>query len=124
MCESAKSAVNKFSVFFAGRVHYAMVSKVNAASRSVTVEWYERGETKGKEVEMDMLLQLNPGICNITEEPTVIIPTQPTNLQRVSGFFLLILITSCVHEWLTYSKLYCIELFSFERFKKQVKAKN
>lgn len=69
----------------AGRVHYAMVSKVNAASRSVTVEWYERGETKGKEVEMDALLQLNPGVCNITEPPTIIsTATQPANLQRVS----------------------------------------
>lgn len=62
-----------------------MVSKVNMASRSVTVEWYERGETKGKEVELDMLLQLNPDIFNITE-PEIIQqpPPQPTNLQRVS----------------------------------------
>lgn len=42
-----------------GRIHSALVSKVNAAARSVTVEWYERGETKGKEVEMDAILQLN-----------------------------------------------------------------
>ncbi|XP_063704640.1 kinesin-like protein Klp10A isoform X5 [Culicoides brevitarsis] len=69
-----------------GRVHSAMVSKVNMASRSVTVEWYERGETKGKEVELDMLLQLNPDIFNITE-PEIIQqpPPQPTNLQRGSS---------------------------------------
>lgn len=78
-----------FPIFFilflcVGRVHCAMVSKVNAASRSVTVEWYERGETKGKEVELDMLLQLNPNICNITEQPAMISTTQPANLQRVS----------------------------------------
>lgn len=42
-----------------GRVHSAMVSRIHEASRSVTVEWYERGETKGKEVELDMLLELN-----------------------------------------------------------------
>ncbi|XP_058443597.1 kinesin-like protein Klp10A isoform X2 [Malaya genurostris] len=41
------------------RVHSAMVSRIHEASRSVTVEWYERGETKGKEVELDMLLELN-----------------------------------------------------------------
>lgn len=42
-----------------GRVHSAMVSKVNPTALSVTVEWYERGETKGKEVELDAILQLN-----------------------------------------------------------------
>ncbi|XP_055618876.1 kinesin-like protein Klp10A isoform X2 [Toxorhynchites rutilus septentrionalis] len=42
-----------------GRIHSAMVSRIHEASRSVTVEWYERGETKGKEVELDMLLELN-----------------------------------------------------------------
>lgn len=69
--------------FFPGRIHSAMVSKVNPSSRSVTVEWYERGETKGKEVEMDTLLQLNPEIFNIAE-PEIIAPPQPANLQRVS----------------------------------------
>lgn len=68
-----------------------MVSKVNMASRSVTVEWYERGETKGKEVELDMLLQLNPDIFNITEPENIQQPPpQPTNLQRVSTETLLI----------------------------------
>lgn len=77
--------MNQFPYQSSGRVHSAMVSKVNMASRSVTVEWYERGETKGKEVELDMLLQLNPDIFNITE-PEIIQqpPPQPTNLQRVS----------------------------------------
>lgn len=58
------------------------------ASRSVTVEWYERGETKGKEVELDMILQLNPELLNIAE-PQIIQqpPPQPTNLQRVSTRF-------------------------------------
>lgn len=63
-----------------------MVSKLNPQSRSVTVEWYERGETKGKEVELDMLLQLNPQIFQ--QQPTIVAPVQqtpaPVNLQRVS----------------------------------------
>ncbi|XP_035777662.1 kinesin-like protein Klp10A isoform X2 [Anopheles albimanus] len=42
-----------------GRVHSAMVSCVHEDTRSVTVEWYERGETKGKEMDLDMLLELN-----------------------------------------------------------------
>ncbi len=35
---------------FAGRIHSAVVSGINPETRSVTVEWFERGETKGKEV--------------------------------------------------------------------------
>lgn len=62
-----------------------MVSKLNPPQRSVTVEWYERGETKGKEVELDMLLALNPEL--IQNKQTYAPPpiaTQPVNLQRVS----------------------------------------
>ncbi|XP_037919407.1 kinesin-like protein Klp10A isoform X4 [Hermetia illucens] len=51
-----------------GRVHSAVVSKINEHSRSVTVEWYERGETKGKEVELDAILQLN---ANLLQEQHV-----------------------------------------------------
>ena len=42
--------------FFAGRVHSAVVSGINADTRSVTVEWFEKGETKGKEVSINSLL--------------------------------------------------------------------
>lgn len=76
---------------FSGRVHSAMVSKLNPAQRSVTVEWYERGETKGKEVELDMLLALNPELVQTTRQTFAVpVPPQnttlqaPTNLQRVS----------------------------------------
>ena len=33
-----------------GRIHSAVVSGVNFEALSVTVEWFEAGETKGKEV--------------------------------------------------------------------------
>lgn len=73
-------------LFILGRVHSAMVSKINPQQRSVTVEWYERGETKGKEVELDMLLELNPEL--IKTRQTFIEPPPPSNLpinlQRVS----------------------------------------
>ncbi|XP_041766921.1 kinesin-like protein KIF2A isoform X1 [Anopheles merus] len=42
-----------------GRIHTAIVSRFHEDTRSVTVEWYERGESKGKEIEIDMLLELN-----------------------------------------------------------------
>ncbi|XP_052900700.1 kinesin-like protein Klp10A [Anopheles moucheti] len=45
-----------------GRIHTAIVSRFHEATRSVTVEWYERGESKGKEIEIDMLLELNKNI--------------------------------------------------------------
>ena len=38
------------NVFFAGRVHAAAVSGIDTAKQYVSVEWYENGETKGKEV--------------------------------------------------------------------------
>uniref|UniRef100_A0A182SWL5 Kinesin-like protein KIF2A-like N-terminal domain-containing protein n=1 Tax=Anopheles maculatus TaxID=74869 RepID=A0A182SWL5_9DIPT len=41
------------------RIHTAIVSRFHEATRSVTVEWYERGESKGKEIEIDTLLELN-----------------------------------------------------------------
>jgi hypothetical protein len=74
---------------FAGRVHSAMVSKLNPEQRSVTVEWYERGETKGKEVELDMLLALNPELMQSRQSfkppPQPVSQIQaPINLQRVS----------------------------------------
>ncbi|KAH0539694.1 hypothetical protein KQX54_007366 [Cotesia glomerata] len=35
-----------------GRIHSAIVSGVNWEQQSVTVEWFERGETKGKEFQL------------------------------------------------------------------------
>ena len=37
-------------ICFSGRIHSAVVSGINVETKSVTVEWFERGETKGKEV--------------------------------------------------------------------------
>ncbi|CAH8863633.1 unnamed protein product [Trichobilharzia szidati] len=45
-----------------GRVHSAIVSGINTTSKSVTVEWYEKGEAKGKEIEFEAIFQLNPNL--------------------------------------------------------------
>lgn len=37
---------------FAGRIHQAMVTSLNEESESITVEWIENGDTKGKEVSL------------------------------------------------------------------------
>lgn len=69
-----------------------MVSKINYDARSVTVEWYERNETKGKEVELDAILQLNAELNAQQEElaasmPKIIKQTSANPLSRVSFWF-------------------------------------
>ncbi|KPJ10187.1 Kinesin-like protein Klp10A [Papilio machaon] len=54
---------------YIGRIHSAIVSGVNLETRSVTVEWFERGETKGKEVEIDTILALNPELIGTRRSP-------------------------------------------------------
>ena len=46
-----------------GRIHSAIVSGVNIKTLSVTVEWFERGETKGKEIELEQILGLNQDLA-------------------------------------------------------------
>jgi len=45
-----------------GRVHQAVVTQLHAASSSVSVEWTERNETKGKEIELEALYALNASL--------------------------------------------------------------
>lgn len=48
-------------------MHSAVVSGVDWSQRSVTVEWFEHGETKGKELPVDQILILNP---DLVPDPT------------------------------------------------------
>lgn len=54
-------------------------------TRSVTVEWYERGETKGKEVEIDAILALNPELAVGPRHHTPHLQPMPNKLARVSS---------------------------------------
>ncbi|XP_059045432.1 kinesin-like protein Klp10A [Achroia grisella] len=65
-----------------GRIHSAIVSGVNHESRSVTVEWYERGETKGKEVEIDAIIALNPELAIGPRHHTPHLQPMPNKLAR------------------------------------------
>ncbi|XP_075977376.1 kinesin-like protein 10A isoform X1 [Anticarsia gemmatalis] len=65
-----------------GRIHSAIVSGVNLETRSVTVEWYERGETKGKEVEIDAILALNPELAIGPRIHTPHLQPMPNKLAR------------------------------------------
>uniref|UniRef100_A0A8C8MAU8 Kinesin-like protein n=1 Tax=Oncorhynchus tshawytscha TaxID=74940 RepID=A0A8C8MAU8_ONCTS len=42
-----------YNMYLAGRIHQAMVTSLNEDNESVTVEWIENGDTKGKEVLCD-----------------------------------------------------------------------
>ena len=59
--------LNNF-VLISGRIHSAVVSGINIDTRSVTVEWFERGETKGKEVELETLLSLNQDLAPVNND--------------------------------------------------------
>jgi hypothetical protein len=45
-----------------GSIHTAIVSRINYENRSVTVEWFENGYTKGKEIQIEDILSLNPDL--------------------------------------------------------------
>ncbi|KFD68806.1 hypothetical protein M514_02721 [Trichuris suis] len=53
-----------------GRVHKALISSVSEEEQSVSVEWFENGETKGKSVTFAHVLCFNPDICRIYKLPS------------------------------------------------------
>lgn len=67
-----------------GRVHSAVVSGVNHETKAVTVEWFERGDAKGKEIELAAIINLNPSL-RLSESPLdvtkTVQPTEPAPLQ-------------------------------------------
>lgn len=48
--------------FCLGRIHQAVVTQVHPSSSSVSVEWSERNETKGKEIELEAIYALNSSL--------------------------------------------------------------
>ena len=45
-----------------GRIHHAKILQINRLLKTVTVEWQERNESKGKEVDLDAIIKLNPNL--------------------------------------------------------------
>jgi len=45
-----------------GRIHHAIIIKVNHAAKTVTVEWEEKNEGKGKEVDLNAIIKFNPNL--------------------------------------------------------------
>lgn len=73
-----------------GRIHSAIVADINYAMRSATVEWFEQGETKGKEIDMVAITTLNPELIIVRPSERNIVQdnTSPQSnlkpLQRVA----------------------------------------
>ena len=67
-----------------GRIHSAVVSGVNLKTMSVTVEWFERGETKGKEIELEQILEFNQDLAPITESICAPVSKLPKSFARPS----------------------------------------
>ena len=69
------------NLLFAGRIHSAVVSGINLETRSVTVEWFERGETKGKEIELEAILSLNQDLAPPTNENSNGVPNKVSKVR-------------------------------------------
>ncbi|CAI5650529.1 kinesin-like protein KIF2A isoform X2 [Oreochromis niloticus] len=64
-----------------GRIHQAMVTSLNEDNESVTVEWIENGDTKGKEIDLESIFALNPDVApdeEIAPSPETPPPPTPT----------------------------------------------
>ncbi|XP_067378386.1 kinesin-like protein KIF2A isoform X3 [Channa argus] len=64
-----------------GRIHQAMVTSLNEDNESVTVEWIENGDTKGKEIDLESIFGLNPDVApdeEIVPSPETPPPPTPT----------------------------------------------
>ncbi|XP_028852733.1 kinesin-like protein KIF2A isoform X1 [Denticeps clupeoides] len=68
-----------------GRIHQAMVTSLNEDNESVTVEWIENGDTKGKEIDLECIFSLNPDMAMeeevISLSPVTPPPTTPTTVK-------------------------------------------
>ncbi|XP_070992142.1 kinesin-like protein KIF2A isoform X3 [Oncorhynchus clarkii lewisi] len=67
-----------------GRIHQAMVTSLNEDNESVTVEWIENGDTKGKEIDLESIFALNPDVApeeEIVPSPETPPPPTPTSVK-------------------------------------------
>uniref|UniRef100_A0A3B4BFU6 Kinesin-like protein n=1 Tax=Periophthalmus magnuspinnatus TaxID=409849 RepID=A0A3B4BFU6_9GOBI len=66
------------------RIHQAMVTSLNEDNESVTVEWIENGDTKGKGIDLESIFALNPDVApeeEISPSPETPPPPTPTGVK-------------------------------------------
>uniref|UniRef100_A0A8B9I691 Kinesin-like protein KIF2A-like N-terminal domain-containing protein n=1 Tax=Anser brachyrhynchus TaxID=132585 RepID=A0A8B9I691_9AVES len=62
-----------------------MVTSLNEDNESVTVEWIENGDTKGKEIDLESIFSLNPDLAPDDDtEPSPETPPPPTPLAKLN----------------------------------------
>ncbi|KAL9822724.1 kinesin-like protein KIF2A isoform 1-T1 [Geothlypis trichas] len=69
-----------------GRIHQAMVTSLNEDNASVTVEWIENGDTKGKEIDLESIFSLNPDLApdeDIEPSPETPPPTSAAKVNKI-----------------------------------------
>uniref|UniRef100_A0A3P9KZV3 Kinesin-like protein n=1 Tax=Oryzias latipes TaxID=8090 RepID=A0A3P9KZV3_ORYLA len=68
-----------------GRIHQAMVTSLHEDNDSVTVEWIENGDTKGKEIDLESVFALNPDLAPEEEVPqSPDPPLPPSSASKIS----------------------------------------
>uniref|UniRef100_A0A8C7VC52 Kinesin-like protein n=1 Tax=Oncorhynchus mykiss TaxID=8022 RepID=A0A8C7VC52_ONCMY len=72
-----------YNMYLAGRIHQAMVTSLNEDNESVTVEWIENGDTKGKEIDLESIFALNPDVA--PEEEVAQSPETPPPASSISS---------------------------------------
>lgn len=65
-----------------GRVHKAIVTQLLHEKLSVVVEWYEKEETKGKEIAIDQIFELNPEMKPVETNGSIPKPQPQKNQAR------------------------------------------
>ncbi|XP_075946118.1 kinesin-like protein KIF2A [Anarhichas minor] len=68
-----------------GRIHQAMVTSLHEDNDSVTVEWIENGDTKGKEIDLESVFALNADVApdeEIPQSPEA--PLPPSSVAKTS----------------------------------------
>uniref|UniRef100_A0A4W5KK32 Kinesin-like protein n=1 Tax=Hucho hucho TaxID=62062 RepID=A0A4W5KK32_9TELE len=84
LTDSLGKIMNNHTCFVTGRIHQAMVTSLNEDNESVTVEWIENGDTKGKEIDLESIFALNPDVApeeEISPSPETPPPPTPTSVK-------------------------------------------
>lgn len=81
-CPVSCSAAHLLSDSFTGRIHQAMVTSLNEDNESVTVEWIENGDTKGKEVNYNLALFVDTQNTKQQQQFACLFPTLMNNASR------------------------------------------
>ena len=67
------------------RIHSTCVTGLKPESRSASVEWFENNETKGKEIDIDIIHGLNQNVISTQSQAKTRYSVQPNYKERTSA---------------------------------------